>query len=136
MKALGCFLVLAVLTANAAGAQTFPINHPPGHPIVPSRRLQVLATVEPASAKPGAPIIVKLILKNVFYKDVKVSDISSEVDYELEVVDRAGKELTRTAFGDRLYWGKYVLLHTDGYELDLFQEVRSEIDVTKIFQLT
>jgi hypothetical protein len=136
MNAFGCLLALAVLGANIVGAQTAGIHHPPDHAIIPSDRIQVLAAIDPASTKAGTAIVVKLISKNIWYDTVAVSDFGSDVDHEIVVVDSAGKEVPRTAAGDRLFRGEYVLLHTMLAYLDPGQEIRAEIEVTKIYQLT
>jgi hypothetical protein len=136
VKAFGCLLALAFLSANIARGQTSGINHPPNHAIVPSARLQVHAAIDPASAKPGTPIVVKLTSKNIWYNVVTVSDYGPDLDYELIVVDSSGKELTRTAYGNRLFRGEYVLLPTMVAELEPGQEIRAEIEVTKIFHVT
>jgi hypothetical protein len=136
MKTLAGFVVLVVLGANIAGGQTPGINHPPNHAIIPSDRIQVLAAIDPASAKAGTPIVVKLISKNIWYNTVTVSDYGADVDFELIVVDSAGKEVPRTAAGDRLFRGEYVLLHTMLAYLEPGQEIRAEIEVTKIYQVT
>jgi len=131
MKAVISLLALVILGASAAAGQTSGANHP----IIDSWRLQVLATMEPASAKAGTPIIVKLVLRSVWYRVVNVSDISPGNDYELVVVDSSGNKLSRTRYGDQLFRGEYVLLHTDLAYIEPGQEIGSEIDVTKIFQL-
>jgi hypothetical protein len=136
MKTLARFFVLTVAGAIAAHGQTTGIRHPPNRAIVPSERIQVRAAVEPANAKSGTPLIVKLVSKNVWYNVVTVSDYGADVDYELIIVDTAGKEVPRTAAGDRLFRGEYVLLHTMPAYLDPGQEIRAEIEVTKIYQLT
>src|SRR5580700_202619 len=108
MKAVISLLPLVILGANIAVGQTSGVNHP----IIDSWRLQVLATMEPPSAKAGTPIIVKLVLRSVWYRVVDVSDISPDNDYELVVVDSSGNKLSRTQYGDQLFRGEYVLLHT------------------------
>jgi hypothetical protein len=136
MKALGCFLVLTMLSASIALGQTAGINHPPNHAIIPSDRIQVRAAIDPVRAKAGTPIVVKLVAKNIWYNVVGVSDYGSDVDYELIVVDSSGKEATRTPYGDRLFRGGYVLLRTMLIYLEPGQEIRAEIEVAKIYQLT
>jgi hypothetical protein len=136
MQTLAGFLVLTVAGANIAHGQSAGVNHPANHAIIPSERLQVRAAIEPASAKSGTPIIVKLVSKNVWYNVVTVSDYGADVDYELIVVDSAGKEAPRTAAGERLFRGEYVLLRTMPAYLDPGKEIRAEIDATKIYQLT
>jgi hypothetical protein len=135
MNAFGCLLILAVLGANIAGGQTPGIHHPPDHAIIPSERIQVRAAIDPASAKAGTPIVVKLISKNIWYDTVTVSDYGVEVDYELIVVDSSGRQLPRTLLGDQIFRGAYVLLRTAVTYLEPRQEIRAEIDVTKIYQL-
>jgi hypothetical protein len=134
MKALFCLVVL--LAANAARGQTPGIKHPPNHSIISSDRLHVRAAIDPATVKAGTPIVVKLISKNIWYNVVTVADNSTDIDYELIVVDSSGKELTRTPYGDGLFRGEYVLLHTGVSYLEPGQEIRAEIEVTKIYQVT
>ncbi len=136
MRAFGCFLILAVLGANIGRGQTAGIKHPPGGAIAPSDRLQVHAAIDPAIAKAGTAIIVKLVSKNIWYDTLIVSDYGSEVDYELVVVDSSGKELRRTRFGNQLFLGQYVLLRTAVTYLEPGQEIRAEIEVTKIYEVT
>jgi hypothetical protein len=125
-RALAWFLALAVQSANAAWGQT-PVVQP---------RLELIAAIDPPTAKLGAPVIVKFILRNVFYRRVAVADNGPEMDYKLVVVDRSGKELKRTDLANRLYSGTYILLRTASFDLDLFEEIRAEIDVTKMYQVT
>jgi hypothetical protein len=135
MQTLAGFFVLTVLGANVGRGQAPGINHPPNHAIIPSERIQVRAAIDPASAKAGTPIIVKLVSKNIWYDVVTVSDYGAEVDYELIVVDSSGKEAPRTARGDQLFRGEYVLLRTAVIYLEPGKEIRAEIDVTKIYQV-
>jgi hypothetical protein len=131
MRVFGCLLLaLAVLSGDAVRAQTSD------RPIIPSDRLQVHAAIEPASAKAGTPIVVKLIAKNIWYNTVTVSDYGAEVDYGLIVVDSLGKEAPRTRLGNQVFRREYILLRTAVTYLEVGQEIRAEIDVTKIFQLT
>jgi hypothetical protein len=136
MRTFGCFLILVVLGANIARGQTAGIKHPPGRAIAPSDRLQVRASIDPASAKAGTPIVIKLVSKNIWYDTLIVSDYGSEVDYELIVFDSSGKELRRTRLGNQLFLGEYVLLRTAVTYLEPGQEIRAEIEVTKIYEAT
>jgi hypothetical protein len=137
MRVFGCLLLaLTFLGANIAGGQTTGIHHPPNHAIIASDRIQVRASIDPASTKAGTPIVIKLISKNIWYDTVTVSDYGAEVDYELIVVDSSGREVPRTRLGDQLFRGEYVLLRTAIIYLEPGQEIRAEIDVTKIYQLT
>jgi hypothetical protein len=136
MKTFAGFFVLTVLGANIAGGQTPGIHHQPNRAIIPSDRIQVRAAIDPASTKAGTPIVVKLASKNVWYDTVTVSDYGAEVDYELIVVDSSGREAPRTPLGDQLFRGQYVLLRTAVTYLEPGQEIRAEIDVTKIYQVT
>ncbi len=122
-------LALAVLSGNAVRAQTSD------RPVIPSTRLQLKATIDPASAKLGTAITVKLVLKNISSKVVRVADTSPEYDYELIVADSKGNKLILTDFGDGLYQGKYVLLRSSAIDMEPGQEVQSQIEVTKIYQV-
>jgi hypothetical protein len=133
---LVCFLILAVVGANIGRGQTAGIKHPPGHAITPSDRLQVRAAIDAASSKAGAPIVIKLVSKNIWHDRVMVTDYGAEVDFELIVVDSTGKEAPRTRLGDQLFRGDYVLLHTTVTYLEPGQEIRAEIEVTKIYDVT
>src|ERR1700678_4387336 len=83
MRALGCFLILALLGVVAIRAQTAD------RPIIPSDRLQVRAAIDPASAKAGTPITAKLVSKNIWYDTLTVSA------YDRPVVSRAAFRTTR-----------------------------------------
>lgn len=52
------------------------------------------------------------------------------------VADGKGNELKRTAFGNRLYWGKYVLLRTDAHDLEPGEQIASQIELTRIYEVT
>jgi hypothetical protein len=131
MKVFGCWLLaLAVLSGNAVRAQTTD------RATIPSDRIQVRAAIDTASTEAGAPIVVKLISKNIWYNRVTVSDYGAEVDDELIIVDSSGKEVPRTRLGDQLFRGEYVLLRTAVTCLEPGQEIRAEIDVAKTYQVT
>jgi hypothetical protein len=123
-------LALAVVSGNAVSGQA------PDRPVIPSTRLQLKATMDPASAKLGTAITVNLVLKNISSKIVRVPDTSPEYDYELILADSKGNKLTLTDFGDGLYQGKYVLLRSSAIDMEPGQEVQSQIEVTKIYQVT
>lgn len=101
-----------------------------------STRLRLTAAIDPASAKLHVPITVKLTLKNTSSKIASVVDTSPEYDFEFVVADSSGKEPPRTALGDRMSQGKFVLLRSNRQDLEPGQEIVSEIDVTKIYQIT
>jgi hypothetical protein len=132
MRALLCLLTLAGSNLIVAIAQT-PGNE---HPIAASTRLRLTATIDPSSAKLNTPIMVRLALKNVSSKVVSIGDTSPEYDFELAVADSAGKEPPRTALGNRMRAGKFVLLRSNRIDIEPGQEVVSEIDVTKIYEIT
>jgi hypothetical protein len=132
MKALTSFLALTFTVATSVRGQV-PENE---RPIVVSTRLKVTAAIVAASGKLGTPIAVQLVSRNVSSKVVRVIEIVPELDYELVVMDSSGKKLSPTAFLDRMLHTNYDFGSRDPRrELEPGDEVRTEIAVTKIYQI-
>jgi hypothetical protein len=132
MKALMIFLVLTFIGATSGRGQV-PEND---RSIVVSTRLTVTATIVAASGKIGTPIVVKLVSKNLSSKVVEVADAIPELDYELVVIDSSGKKLPPTAFLDRMLHTNYNYgAHSPRHEMKPRQEIRSEIEVTRLYQV-
>ncbi len=132
MKARMIFLVLTFIGATSAHGQV-PENDPS---VVVSTRLTVTAAMVRASGKIGTPIFVKLVSRNVSSKAVEVADAIPELDYELVVINSSGKKLLPTAFLDRMLHTNYNYgAHSPVHEMRPGQEIRSEIEVTKLYQV-
>ena len=129
------FFAVALAGAGAVFGQMPGVESRP-NPVKASTRLQLVASVEPASAKAGTPVLISLRLKNVSAKQVAVPINAFEYDYELFVTDASGREPPRTPLGQRIFLGKYSLLKSDGTDLDPAQEIEASLDIAAIYQIT
>jgi hypothetical protein len=103
-------------------------------PAKPSQRLRLTAEVEPKSAKPGEPVSLKLVLKNVSSAPVRVNDnLLAERTYELTTVYADGSEAPRTALGRRLLeergGSSMLVILAPG------EEIQSVLDITKLYDV-
>ena len=135
MKIPTLLLVSGFLAVSCAGSQTFKAD--PREPVVvPSTRLQLAAEMDPTSVRLGAPINLKLRLKNVSSGVVRMANNYAEFDYELTVTDSSGKEPPRTEFGRKLLRGEVILLHSESLDLQPGQQVDASLGITQVYQLS
>jgi hypothetical protein len=132
MKISAFFLGIALFGAGASGQ--IPRTTAQPNPVYASTRLQLTASVESATVKMGAPVVIKLRLRNVSAESVTVVDTAGDVDNELFVTDASGKEMDRTPRGKFVFEGirdsSASLRH-----LDPGQEIETQIDVKWIYEL-
>jgi hypothetical protein len=105
-------------------------------PIVASTRLQLVAEVEAPTPKIGDPIILKLRLVNTSSKPVSFLVTWDERDYQALIVDASGKEPPKTAFGEKSYDPRTPLFRSETVTLGSGQDLKVDLDITKVFQLT
>jgi hypothetical protein len=123
--AITLLLAISVHAQSVAAAHVIPVRV--------STRLQALADVEPAIAKPGVPVFAKLRLKNISARTVRMVD-SGYTDYDVTVADGSGKEPPLTEFGKRL--PEMPILRSVGLDLEPGQEVQVTLEITKLYQLS
>ncbi len=132
MRIPALFLGIAIL-GEGASAQ-IPRTTAEPNPGYASARLQLTASVESATVALGAPVLIKLRLRDVSAASVTVAITSEDVDYELFVTDASGKEVDRTPLGKGMFQGvdesRAITKHVDpGHEIE------TQIDVTRIYAL-
>jgi len=133
MRITTSLLLLALLGAGAP-AQV-PRTTATPNPAYASARLELDASVEPASIKSGNPIFVKLRLRNVSGTRVSVVSTADDIDYELLVTDATGAEARRTSHGRALFQDEFEAFRSVGLELDPGQEIQVALDITRIYEL-
>lgn len=136
MKLLGPALLLSVLSVNAPAQ--IPRTTSSLSSAIASARLQLTASVEPASVKVGAPVTLKLRLRNISPGRISLFTFSfDDIDYELFVADASGRELQRTPRGQAVFQqDDFPLLKTRQIELDPGAATEATLDVSKIYELT
>ena len=102
-------------------------------PVRASTRLRLLAEVEPANAKAGEPIFLKLRTKNISSKTVGMADTGYN-DYDLTLADGSGKEPPLTKFGVDLRENA-ILLRSVSLDLEPGEEASVTLEITKIYRL-
>jgi hypothetical protein len=95
----------------------------------------LVAEVAPAIIKRGSPVTVSLTLNNISGDTIRLTDTFKEQDYEILVVDSAGKEVKRTDFGRRLReerkdFRRVLVLLNPG------EKIEAEVEITKLYDLT
>src|ERR1700733_2132854 len=103
--------------------------------VVPSTRLQLRFEVDPPTAGPGAQVFAKLTLKNISEKPVSIVQASPRIDYNVTVVDAAGREPERTDWGKRKLTGPYTASMIDS-RLQPGEERQATVEITGVYKLS
>jgi hypothetical protein len=103
--------------------------------VKPSTRLQLQVEVDPPTAGPGAQVFAKLTLKNISGKPVSIEETSPRIDYNVTVVDAAGREPERTDWGKRKLTGPFTASMIDS-RLQPGQERQATVEITGVYKLS
>jgi hypothetical protein len=134
MKFPVVYALCACLTLSIGFGQRVGRTTP--KPVKVSTRLQLQLEVAPPIAALGGKVFAKLKLKNVSEKPVSIEEASPEVDYDVTVVDAAGREPERTAWGRKKLAGGYAVLRSMAMRLQPGEERQVNVEITGVFNLT
>jgi hypothetical protein len=103
-------------------------------PIKASTRLQLTATADPPSVRPGETLTLKLLVKNVTQKTMTVVDNGVYNDYELVVTDASGKEPPKTEFGRSLA-EEATAVRSTTRDIEPGEVIQAALEITRIYDL-
>jgi hypothetical protein len=103
--------------------------------VKPSTRLQLQVEVDPPTAGPGGQVFAKLTLKNISDKPVNIEETSPRIDYNVTVVDAAGREPERTDWGKKKLTGPFAVSMIDS-RLQPGQEREASVEITGVYKLS
>jgi len=99
-----------------------------------SARLQLVADLQPTTAKQGAPVYIRLRLKNIDVDTVWLVDNGDYHEYGFTVTDVFGRQPQQTQFGRSL--PEMPILRSTDFALMRGHEEKATLDLTKLYTLT